>query len=240
MFDYKNSRGVPLWKNSGKYSDSESRTDSQWRWEFLRRRPDYREAWVNNFEKEQAYFDELDAQGLLDNRERYRSIGSSFTVICEPFHVSRIDAPWLEKPQNNFWNPTYGWSLGTLSENVPIDSLVATSKLREERGQVLFAFDINRPFEEQIQKVRAHFESHQRELHGQPLTKSRHHKRRWATYLQTIDARDQGATFEDLYIEIELSNLSTNEYDAALEKNLAASGLQLWRQAQDLMFKVTS
>lgn len=240
MFDYKHALGVPRWKNSEEYSDSESRTDLQWRWEFLRRRPDYRAAWVNNYDECQAYYDRLNSEGLLDNRDRYRAVGSTYITVCEPFHTNRIDAPWLDKPGMHFWNFTYGWALGTLSEHVPIDSLVAASKRREDRGQMLFAFDLNRPFDDQIEKVRAFFEGAQSERLGLKLLKNRQHKRKWGTYLQAIDARDQGATYEDLFTEIELSVLSASEYDAALDKNLAASGMQLWKQAHDLMFKVTS
>lgn len=47
-------------------------------------------------------------------------------------------------------------------------------------------------------------------------------------------------TYADLYTELELSSLSPADYDAELDRNLSASGLQLWQQARDLMFKMTS
>jgi len=240
MFDHKNAMGVPRWKEREQYPDAETQTDLQWRWEFLRRRPDYREAWTKNHDESQARYDRLYGDGLLDDRERYRSTGTTMRAICEPFFVERIDAPWLEKPHAHFWRLPYGWALGEVSENISIDSLVEQSQLREKKGQMLFAFDLNRPFDEQLLKIRAHFEAVQSEMHGSTLVKNRQHKRKWSSYLRAIDARDQGATYENIFIELELSHLSTSEYDAALDKNLAASGMQLWRQANDLMFKVTS
>lgn len=240
MFDHKQALGVPRWKEREHYPDAENQTDLQWRWEFLRRRPDYREAWTKNYDQCQARYDRLYGEGLIDDRERYRSTGTTMRAICEPFFVDRIDAPWLEKPHPHLWRLPYGWALGEITENISVDSLVEQSQLREKNGQMLIAFDLNRPFDEQLLKVRAFFEAVQSETHGSALVKNRHHKRKWANYLRAIDARDQGATYENLFIELELSHLPTSEYDAALDKNLAASGLQLWRQAHDLMFKVTS
>lgn len=240
MFDFKNELGVPRWTEPEMYLEAEEKSDPQWRWEFLRRRPDYREAWKINYDDCQHRFDKMHEQGLLDSRERYRGIGSSIRAICEPFFVRVVIAPWETITPVGFWDLPFGWMYGGVSINTPIGSLVDEAEHRDRQGQLLIAFDLNRSFEVQIAKARASFEAVQMERHGQILTKNRHHKRKWATYLRAIDARDQGATYENLYTELELSHLSVAEYDAALDKNLAASGLQLWRQAHDLMFKVTS
>lgn len=240
MFDFKNALGVPNWHDASAYPAADTTTPAQWRWQFLRRRPDYREAWLEHYDECQLRFDAMDAQGLLDDRHRYRAVGSTFRAVCEPFNVERIAAPWADDPGLNFWRKSYGWAKGTPSQNVSIESLVDQSEQHEAAGIVLLAFDTTRAFDEQIEAIRHHFEARQKDRHGAVLRPQRQHKRKWSTYLRAIDARDQEATYADLYLELELAALPPADYDAALDGNLAASGLQLHRQAVDLMFKVTS
>lgn len=217
-------------------------TDLQWRWEFLRRRPDYREVWISNYDQCQAKYDRMvEEQPHLD-RELYRAVGPTYRSVCEPFGVNRIMAPWCEYSRlgTGFWKPSFGWSLGTISGNVPLEGLVEQSEEWHDRGVTLFAFDLNRPFDEQLPHVRSHFEAIQKERLSDTPKTGRRHLEKWPKYLRAIDARDQEATYADLYLEIELAGLSRHDYDAALDRNLAASGLQIFKQAQDLMFKVTS
>ncbi len=240
MFDHKNALGVPSWRNAHEYPDSDALTDSEWRWQFLRRRPDYRQAWLDYYDECQRKFDTLYKAGILDERDRYRSVGSTLRAVCEPFGTDRIPAPWLEHPGFAFWRPSFGYARGQISEHTPIDSLIDQEAKWHGNGVMFFAFDLNRPFEDQVSSVRRHFDVCQRERLGQDLKPKRQHKRKWLTYLRAIDARDQGATYGDLFLELELSKLLVADYDAALDRNLAASGLQLFNQAIELMFKVTS
>jgi hypothetical protein len=236
----KHALGVPNWRDANAYPEAKELTAAQWQWQFLRRRPDYRKAWVDHFDETQQWFDELDAQGLLDDRGRYQEVGSTIRTVCEPFGVSRISAPWLNQPGIHFWQRTFGWATGHLSEHVQIESLVEQNEKREAEGVMLLAFDTNRPFNEQIEAARRHFEARQAERNGNVLKPQRQHKRKWLSYLRAIDARDQGATYADLYIELELAELPAAAYDAELDRNLSALGHQLWQQASDLMFKATS
>ncbi len=41
--------GVPDWRDESTYLATHKLTDRQWRWEFMRRRPLYREDWVRWF-----------------------------------------------------------------------------------------------------------------------------------------------------------------------------------------------
>ncbi len=41
--------GVPDWRDERAYFATHDLTDRQWRWEFMRRRPLYREDWVRWF-----------------------------------------------------------------------------------------------------------------------------------------------------------------------------------------------
>ena len=40
---------VPQWKDEGTYPRPDSLNDTFWRWEFLRRRSDYRQDWVKYY-----------------------------------------------------------------------------------------------------------------------------------------------------------------------------------------------
>ena len=41
--------GIPDWTRVEAYPNPSTTTDLEWRWEFLRRRPDYREKWENRY-----------------------------------------------------------------------------------------------------------------------------------------------------------------------------------------------
>ena len=239
--DHKHELGVPRWRDADAYPSPT--TDHQWRWEFLRRRPDYRRAWVDHFDEVQARFDLIHAEcGLGPDvpRDFYRSVGTSLREVCKPFGVRNIAAPWLAEQLPLNWSPTFGSSIERPTEHARIQSLVERGKEREAEGIMHLAFDLTRPFDEQIDRVRKHFESHQADRLGAVIKPARQHKRNWAQYLRAIDARDQGATYEDLFIELRLKSLEPAEFDAQLDRNLAASGLQIWEQAQELMFKRTA
>lgn len=243
MFDFKNALGVPNWTEANAYPIESTLTELQWRWQFLRRRPDYRKAWVDHYDEVQKIFDDLDAQNCLGQgatREFYRSVGTASKDVCKPFGVSCIAAPWSQDPAPNLWRKTFGWSVCTVSPKVQIQSIVDQHDEWEADGIILLAFDLNRPFDEQIKTVRAHFQVAQAERQGAYAKATRQHRLKWPIYLRAIDARDQGATYADIYIELVLSKMGAAEYDASLDGNLAASGLQIFSQAQNLMFKVTS
>lgn len=233
--DHKNDLGTPKWKQASLYPDVEVTTDNQWQWEFLRRRPDYRKAWLSNFDACQKNYDEIIA--ILDDRERYRSVGSTDRALCETFGVERIMAPWCSDPGPHFWRHSFGWSLGTPSPKTDMHDMVAQHEKFENDGILLIAFDTNKPFEGQLEKAKQYFQAVQLEKSGSIKKPPRHHKSKWIDYLRAIDARDQGATYADLYTDIVLSELHQAEYDAQLDRNLPALGMQIWQQAQNIMFK---
>lgn len=236
--DYKHDLGVPRWRDGDAYPSPT--TDLQWRWEFLRRRPDYRQAWVDHFDEAQARFDRLLAKEPEVKRNHYRSVGTSLPEVCKPFGVRNIAAPWLAEQHSTNWSPSFGWSLETPSEHVSIQSLIDQGTEFEGEGIMLLALDLNRPFDQQIDLVREHFESRQAEGHGGVIKPARQHRRNWVLYLRAIDARDQHATYEDLFTELRLKPMTADEYDKQLDRNLPALGLQFWEQARDLMFKVSA
>ena len=244
--DYKHGIGVPNWQAADSYPVELSMP--AWRWEFLRRRSDYRDAWVAQYDISQEYWDYLEKVGALGEMERETlfSVGARhLNSMAEDFGLHWIPAPsWkYERRTPDVFESTYGFSyLSAWREHGEKDELgrhVIDARLTNDTQQ-LVAFDLSKPLAEQLRAAERTLEASQQELMGRVL-KDRHHRRKWGSYLRALDARDAGQTFEQIFEHIELSGLAVEEYDGRVERqNLAASGRQLWQQAQDLMFKLTA
>ena len=94
---------------------------------------------------------------------------------------------------------------------------------------------------DKLRRAQLHLEAVQAERSGRLIKPPRHHRRLWPKYLRALDAREAGETFESIWENLELEGVSVEEFDARADaQNWAASGQQLWKQANDLMFKLTS
>jgi hypothetical protein len=51
--------GVPDWQDPEAYPKPNERTRNEWRWEFLRREPEYRRDWAKHYKQSYQYFLEL-------------------------------------------------------------------------------------------------------------------------------------------------------------------------------------
>ena len=177
-----------------------------------------------------ADFDQLGARHLSDIAERF-----GLELVRAPEWAFRITTPSL-------FSRSYGFAYSTKfsDERDHLGRHVIDARL-EGDDQILIAFDLSKPLQDQLQQATHHLEALQRERNGQTLKRPRHHRRLWPKYLRVLDARDAGETFESIYQNIELVELPAEEYDDRADRqNWAASGRQLWEQASDLMFKLTS
>ena len=243
--DPKNDLGIPDWRDADAYPIE--LTMPAWRWEFLRRRADYREAWAAQYDISQAYWDDLEKRGVLGEGERTRHLemgARHLSQMAEDFGLNWIPAPaWkFEKTTPSVFESTYGFSyISAWREQGEKDEFgrhVIDARLSTD-AQQLVAFDLSKPLAEQLKAAERTLEASQRELFGRVL-RARLHKARWGTYLRVLDARDDGQTFEQIFEHIELAGLSQREFDERADRqNWAASGRQLWQQAHDLMFKLT-
>ena len=244
--DYKHDFGIPSWQDAHAYPVDLPM--SAWRWEFLRRREDYRDAWVAQYDASQAYWDELNQSKCLGDagRARYLEIGARhLSQMAEKFGLNWIPAPsWkFERTTPGIFESTFGFSyLSAWRDHGEKDEFgrhVIDARLSTDTQQ-LVAFDLSKPLAEQLRVATLSLEASQRELMGS-LQKERHHKARWGTYLRVLDARADRQTFEGIFQYIELAGLSQSEFDERADRqNWAASGRQLWQQATDLMFKLTA
>lgn len=249
MADWRDEKSYPdedslmaLWESQGFYPSDDTLL-SMWRWEFLRRRPDYRAAYAEQNKRSQEYWDEGDfgpAQKRSDfNQSGARHLSSmakdfGLELVCSPEWDFRITSPRLFKRTYGF-----GYSSGLLSRRDSMGRNIVP--VRIEGDQMLIAFDLSMPLGEQLKVAQRHLEDIQSERNGSPLKAQRHHRRLWRKYLRVLDAREAGETFESIWQNLELQGASVQDFDARADaQNFAASGRQLWQQASDLMFKLTS
>lgn len=233
----KSALGIPSWLDAGAYP-GEGTSDAEWRWEFLRRRPDYRKAWADQYDESQARFDEMDSDGLFrdeeNGRETFYALGTSLRSACEPFGLRIMLAPSSAfRPMSPpLFLSSAGFGLSHHGNGHP---------LALKDNQFAIVFDISKSLSSQLERAKRFLTAVQGESFGE-IKAPRHHRGLWAGYLRAIDAREAGATFEFIYEEIHLRNLPQTAYDAKADKeqNWSALGLQVWKQAQDLMFKLTA
>ncbi len=219
--------GVPDWRDEGAYPDSET-TMYEWRWQFLRRRPDYREFWLSRAKADFESSCQL-AERLQKNDpdypypEWYRGwpVGEGFfggvpTTLDPSFPHSKPNPPvqifetkggessvWRADPEANYT----AWLAGLMS----------------------FEFDLNAPIAEQVKTAERRLKTEQIARHGELISGPRNHTAKWRTYLRVIDARDDGQSWSTINREI-----------LRYTRNEAQAARQVWEQAQDVMFKAGS
>lgn len=213
--------GVPDWRDGDAYEAELSM--AQWRWEFLRRREDYRVDWALHFEP--SFRRNAEAFRGLPVPSGVASWDDHFSAIAEmPGCREKYGTAYLLDPSLKAPNP------GLFVVQAPYGVRYASEETfdkNEAGGQKLMAFDLRRPLPEQLRKAKDYLERLQAELHGKPDGK-RAHIGKWPTYLRVLDARDAGETFEAI---------GTALFDDLGGSEAAAKAYQVWDAARLLMFK---
>lgn len=261
--DYMNDLGVPDWRNARAYPDedalmrewqnagafpSDSTLLKMWRWEFLRRRDDYREAWRAQYERSQRYFDECAKGGEhlcpAGSRQAGYAIGAAhLSGMAAKFQLNIVQAPWdiyhIQQMPPLFAS-SFGQGYKADTENRDDWGRYAVDARLTSESQMMIIFDLSKPLAAQLEKAKVYLSAIQNEYYGE-LKPPRYHRRLWPKYLRILDARDSGETFESIFENIELSGLSVEEFDERADRqNWAASGRQVWEQAHNLMLKLTT
>jgi Proteobacterial transcriptional regulator-like domain len=225
--------GVPDWTSADCYPSPEKTSDRVWRWEFLRRRDDYRRAWMD-----------CSAKGIKTTEETVHAVGDDCDAARLRFGVSVIHDPCramsddLLLRASVFW-PIFGVVIAHQSEShfqagaflaERHPSLVdrGAKKLRdrakadEDAGLVDYRFDLKRPLEPQLKKAKRHLQGVQEEFYGNRNT-SRPSRERWPLYLRVLDARDAGASWSRITNELGFppnSNKARRTHELALRVQL--------------------
>jgi len=222
---------VPDWRDESAYPSRDELSDKLWRWEFIRRMPDYRAAWAKAAEQE---YEILRKKASNSNRD----LSQFLTPDSVYFTVSRA-VYWFTKEFNDvlkyhshpFPNPRLSYQQllhgglqggllgfgyrdeegGTLAANPePIDRDIHTILFA---NRVLIEFDLMEPGRPQFERARARFERLQADYvkkqnysdRLEAKLRGRRRKDMWPRYLRVLDARDEGVSYEEIGIELNLS-----------------------------------
>jgi len=219
--------GVPNWRDESDYP-SEKTSLNTWRWEFTRRRPDYRDEWHKY--KWETY--ELWKQVHGEDRTlhpdgcgfRVNIPGSlrKYGLISCPNPAEATPklgggGPVIHLFENNGGSFVSGISDEPRSTTIFLDAMC-----------VAVTFDLSKPLGKQIERARKNLEMNQKFKTGENPS-FRRHTSKWSTYLRVIDARDDEQTYGTIAREI---LRYTRDEDQA--------GYQEWKLARNLMFNFPS
>lgn len=218
--------GVPDWRDESKYPDQDTPI-YEWHWQFLRRRPDYREYWLKHakahFENCCSFAVHVRRNGDPDYMmpEWYRGWVVEGGVLGG--YTSTLDPAF----------PHYRGGVGVFPGRLGGRSVWRAEwqahSEADRAGLVSIEFDLNEPLRPQLDCAEKRLEADQLERIGANPLPGRRHTGKWATYLRVIDARDDRQSWSVIGRHI-LKHTRNNPQAAR----------QVWEQAQRLMFKVGS
>ncbi len=194
-----NELGIPDWQDAANYGRTHEWNLDRWRWEFTRRRNDYRHDFAQALEEiGQPVWEAADitAEDLI----RLRGIRSLpfFHFNAKKYGLSEFFDPHLSDwtgmgPQ---WSHT-GLLFG------PVDGVEGEMNWNGEVKEtpaphlVSFTFDLSRPLAPQIEEVKADLTLSQGfylEETGNEIEATKLHPAKWLMYLRLLDAKEGGAS----------------------------------------------
>lgn len=182
-----NEWGIPDWQDAAAYGDTEKWDIDRWRWEFVRRRSDVRQAFDESCQE--SY--ELDLKWSERPGVRpYRPDEPGFVAGCQ----LAIDLGYHGLP-----NPRIGEQDEFVLLNANGDDRIMRGHKRVREIETLeqVVFDLSKPIRPQIETVESYLKEQQRNVVGKSLQKRRH-TAKWLTYLRVLDGREAGASWSEI------------------------------------------
>ncbi len=121
-----------------------------------------------------------------------------------------LQNPAVAHPGRGLFVQTYG--------GIAIEGSREAVERWEREGVVLVSFDLGKPLQAQLETAERVLRT---EIDSEPDRRT--HRAKWPVYLRAIDARDAGATYQMI--------------GELVQGGGKEAGHQLWRQAQEVMFK---
>lgn len=186
--------GTPDWRHAAQYPIPSTTSLRQWRWEFTRRRSDYRENWLLHF-----------ASCYQRDVTTYANIRCPEGVVSWGDHFSHV----ANCPNIDFGYGTGGTLIDPAERLCPIPiffrrvgGVLEMNDLKYYRPKevdeiVLYKFDLRVPLAEQIKSAEQHLKLLQEEK-GIVVETKRRQVSKWPRYLRIIDARDAGVPYEEI------------------------------------------
>lgn len=197
---------VPDWRNPDEYPKPEELSHTLWRWEFLRRHPEYRMHWKTHAEP--SYHWQLqhaskhaplrhvpnpdspifraDVLYLFDQSPE--SFSAELSNIRRYGTAGRLPNPSIRVPAHLQFDLNFGRCLCGPDEYKNISL---------QENEVMFSFDLSSPLHKQVRMVHRLLKHIQVHHFGKELLR-KPKKDAWPLYLRTLDARDQGVSYEKI------------------------------------------
>ena len=243
--------GVPNWRDADAYPKPDELTHLEWRWEFLRRREDYREDWqiwskltIERCHKHQKLGIEQDRRFLSIDHPRF--VARNPTINTGPNFTLKygvrigLQDPEGRRPMPGLFFKTFGSAL--------VDAAPGTIKQFAKEGEIPIWFDLKLPIKQQLESAGQLLKDLQTEKFGTAKQRRRHIDK-WPLYLRVVDARDAGETWESIGTALmlpdpgnggeALTHLDPDQADRIIDKSgtaIAVRCKQVWDQACELMF----
>jgi len=220
--------GLPDWQSETAYGNTDSWSNDRWRWEFTRRREDYRADFdahaQQTYERALAVHTSMGhpAAKVLKPDDPGFSVGSTLALkydLCGGMPNPRIS----EQPPHCilFHNRSVRFYTGSGKDLLEGDTAELFPIPEGWMGAIL---DLSKPWTSQADHIKAHFEFLQGER-GKVI-RGRGHKNNWLRYLRVLDGREAKASWSVL------ADVAASNSDSATPQNAK----QVWEAAQSLMF----
>ncbi|MFN3641964.1 MAG: hypothetical protein ACK4TB_03450 [Gemmobacter sp.] len=222
--------GIPDWRDPAAYGDAERWTLGRWRWEFRRRRDDYRNETlaILALSDEVAFAGErMKTDAAPDARCAWLALSAQAEKLLGLHwrkwgYRAPLDPRVSEYPPDDLLLWPHGgvrFMRGSPDGRAP----EKRNRLVPAPHELAVRVNLDRPLAEQLTAVEGAAKRGQMERHGR-LLQTRRHETKWRGYLRALDARESGASWAEI---------------ATLFPNTAKSeqtARDIWTAANDLRF----
>lgn len=220
--------GLPNWLDAPDYGDTKSWGEVRWRWEFTRRREDFR-----------ADFD----AGVGPTEKHYRSLytkmfGKAAVVLTrnDPGFASKTSVQQVTKYGTSLFNPRFSDQPQLSFQHPPGTAGIVKGKgdlfdppnTSVPAGVAAVRVDLDRPIAGQLHAALGYLSHLQEKRHGRML-QARRHRRTWFRYLRVLDGRECGASWSEIFKVVIAPEKGAN-------LNPIQEARRTWEGARDLMF----
>ena len=190
---------VPQWDNGDTYPQPDCLNDTFWRWEFLRRRADYRQDWEKYYRPTYEYDVACANDPKYPTRYRKKTFSPDHPAFkarmpnsLEKYHLSGLPNPAIAKP----WMLSFDSNYGRIYFGQGPDWLGGGEEvsLCLSEWRVAVIFDLKKPLLPQFDKVKTDLMEWQEHQFGRNLER-RKIRDEWPMYLRVLDAVDLGVPF---------------------------------------------
>jgi len=192
----------PNWMVSDMYPQPESLNDTFWRWEFLRRRADYRQDWEKYFQSTFEYDVACANDPKFPTRYRQKVVPPDHPAFkarmpnsLEKYHLSGLPNPSISKP----WMLSFDSNYGRIYFGQGPDWLGGGEEISLclSEWRVAAVFDLKKPLGPQLDKVKTDLLEWQEHQVGRNLDR-RKSRDEWPLYLRVLDGVELGVPFREI------------------------------------------